>query len=159
MERIALRDEEIKEIKRKSEIGEREKGVVLRAKRVKSIADVLEEVAVVVDAHFFNAFSETKSSQFLKKVITNQNAIETNILKKTWRTLNCTPKTMKVIREIQENLLCVGKRKELIRKKKTQTTCFCSKTGPALNAKQSSVAARRCLERSTSDTTSSSISS
>ena len=57
------------------------------------------------------------------------------LFKKTWRTLNCTPKTLKVIREIQENLLCVGKRKELITKKRAQTTCFCSRTGEQLNAK------------------------
>ena len=43
--------------------------------------------------------------------------IEIGLFKKTWRALNCTPKTMKLIRETQENLLCVGKRKELITKK------------------------------------------
>ena len=42
---------------------------------------------------------------------------------------------MKVIREIQENLLCVGKRRELITKKKAETQCWCSKSGQALNAK------------------------
>mgnify|MGYP004554314851 CR=1 FL=1 len=42
---------------------------------------------------------------------------------------------MKIIREIQENLLCVGKRKEMISKKRAETTCFCSKSGHALNAK------------------------
>ena len=30
------------------------------------------------------------------------------------------PKTMKVIRDIQENLLCVGRRKELITKKESR---------------------------------------
>ena len=50
----------------------------------------------------------------LEKVIDNQSVIETNLFKKTWRSLNCSPKTLKVIREIQENLLCVGKKKELI---------------------------------------------
>ena len=42
---------------------------------------------------------------------------------------------MKVIGEIQENLLCVGKRKELMTKKKVETMCWCSKTGLPLNAK------------------------
>ena len=65
----------------------------------------------------------------------NQNAIEMKLLKKTWRTLNCTPKTLKVIMEIRENILCVGKRKELITKKKAESKCFCSKTGLPLNAK------------------------
>ena len=104
-------------------------------KRMNSIADVLEEVEVLIDTHFFNAFDETKSSAFLKRIIANQNVIEMTLLKRTWRSLNCTPKTMKVIREIQENLLCVGKRKELITKRRTASKCLCSKTGPALNAK------------------------
>ena len=75
---------------------------------------MLEEVGVLIDTHFFNEFWETKSSLFLKKVIAHQRLIDVNLFKKTWRTLNCTPKTMKVIREIKENLLCVGKRKETI---------------------------------------------
>ena len=58
---------------------------------MKSIAEVLEEVEVLIDTHF-NAFSETKSSLFLKKVIANQNAIDLRLFKKSWRTLNCTPK-------------------------------------------------------------------
>ena len=57
------------------------------------------------------------------------------LLKKTWRTLNFTPQTMKNIRIIQENLLCVGKRREMITKKRTETMCWCSKTGLPLNAK------------------------
>ena len=95
---------------------------------------MLEEVEVLIDTHFFNQFSERKSSVFLKKVIANQNVIDVGLLKKTWRTLNCTPKTLKVIREIQENLLCVGKRREMITKK-TDSRCWCSKTGLPLNAK------------------------
>ena len=55
--------------------------------------------------------------------------------RRTWRTLNCTPKTLKVIREIQGNLLCVGKRRETVTKKKTETRCWCSKAGLPLNAK------------------------
>ena len=42
---------------------------------------------------------------------------------------------MKVIREIQENILCVGKRKELITKKRTEPCCFCSPTRLPLNSK------------------------
>ena len=111
------------------------KRMKLNALRMKSIADVLEEVEVVVDAHFFNEFSKTKSSVFLKKIITNQSVIDTRLLKKTWRTINCTPKTLKVIREIQENLLCVGKRKELVTKQRTESNCLCSKSRLPLNAK------------------------
>ena len=103
--------------------------------RTKSIAEVLEDVEALIDTHFFNEFWETKSSQFLKKALANQGVIEMRLFKKTWRSLNCSPKTMKVIREIQENLLCVGKRKELITKKMEETKCWCSKTGMVLNAK------------------------
>ena len=101
---------------------------------MKCIDEVIEEVEVIIDTHFFNEFSETKSSAFLKRVIANKNAIDMRLLTKVWRSLNCTPKTMKIIREIQENLLCVGKRRELITKKKTETKCWCSKSGLPLNA-------------------------
>ena len=68
-------------------------------------------------------------------MIDNQSVIEVRLFRRTWRSLNCTPKTMKVIREIQENLLCVGKWKELITKERTETKCWCSRTGLPLNAK------------------------
>ena len=42
---------------------------------MKSIDDVLEEVEVLIDTHFFNEFSETKSSILLKKVIFCQGLI------------------------------------------------------------------------------------
>ena len=42
---------------------------------------------------------------------------------------------MKIIREIRENLLCVGKRRELITKEKTESKCWCSKTGLPQNAR------------------------
>ena len=44
--------------------------------------------------------------------------VDVRILMRERRTLNCYQKTMKVIREIQENLLCVGKRKEAHRSEK-----------------------------------------
>ena len=75
-ERISPRDEEIDEIKMKSEMDEREKSAVLRAKRAKSIHEALEEVDVLIDTLFFIKFSETKSSHFLKKVIAHQNTID-----------------------------------------------------------------------------------
>lgn len=109
-ERIALRDEDIERINGDAHIEERVKNEKMKAMRMESIAEVLEEAEVIVDTHFFNEFSETKSSMFLKRVISNQGSVEMRLLKKTWRTLNCSPKTMKIIREIQENLLCVGKR-------------------------------------------------
>ena len=134
-ERIGMREEEIEKIRCDREIEEREKSQLLGAKKMKCIADVLEEVEVLIDTHFFNEFHDTKSSMFLKRVVENQGWIEMRLLKRTWRTLNCTPKTMKIIREIQENLLCVGKRKEMITKKKAELKCFCSKTGAQLTAK------------------------
>ena len=109
--------------------------MMLKATKMKSIAAVLEDVEVLIDTHFFTEFSETKSSLFLKRVIKNRNVIDVKLFKKTWRTLNCAPKTMKVIREIQENLLCIGKRKEMITKKRAETKCWCSKEGMQLTAK------------------------
>ena len=134
-ERIGVREDEMEKIREDREIEEREKSQLLGAKKAKSIADVLEEVEVLIDTHFFNEFYDTKSSTFLKKVIANQGWIEMTLFKSALRTLNCTPKTVKIIREIQENLLCVGKRKEMITKKKVGDKCFCSKTGAQLNAK------------------------
>ena len=117
MGRMELKEEEMEMIRRNVEMDEREKSQLLRAKRTKSIGDVLEEVAVVIDVHFYNGFSETKSSQFLQKVMDNQGVIDTSILKKTWRTLNCSPKTIKMIGEIQK-LPSVGKTERAHHKEK-----------------------------------------
>ena len=51
---------------------------MLQAKKMKRISDVLEEVEAVIDVHFLDEFSKTKSSTFLKKVITNQGTIDMN---------------------------------------------------------------------------------
>ena len=123
LERIARRDNDIEALRQNGQMEEREKEKLLRTKRSKSIAEVLEEVEVLINTHFFNQFSQTKSSAFLKNVISHQGSIEMRLLKKSWRTLNCTPKTMKIIREIQNNLLCVGKRREMILKERTETMC------------------------------------
>ena len=120
---------------------------------MKSIEEVVEEVEGLIDTHFFNEFSETKSSQFLKKVISHQSTIEMRLLKKTWRTVNCSPKAMKVIREIQENLLCIGKRKELITKKPAQRRAGAAMLGWLSMPSTSSATARRSPERFVPDTT------
>ena len=125
----------MEKIRSDGEMDERVKTEMMKTRRMKSIAEVMEEVEVLIDMYYFNEFSQTKSSLFLKKVMEKQGAIEMNIFKRARRTLNCSPKTMRVIREIQENLLCVGKRKELITKMKTETRCWCSKEGAPLNAK------------------------
>ena len=136
IERIELREGEMDNIRRNDVNEENERSQVLRAKRAKSIEEAVEEVDVLIDTHFFNDFSMTKSSSFLKHVITDQSMIDMNLFKKTWRTLNCTPKTMKFIRDTQENLLCVGKRKEVVTKKKTDSKCWWDNTGLQLNAKR-----------------------
>ena len=104
--------------------------------------DVLEEEEVLIDTHFFNETWETKSSLFLKKVIANQSAIDMSLFKKTWRTLNCSPKTMKVIPGVQESL-CVWKRRELITRKTTDLKCWCTKTGLPLNARHIVICCRK----------------
>ena len=85
---MGIRDEEIELVNGNGEMDEREKDQILRVKMMKSSADILEEVEVLIDTHFFNDFCQTKSSMFLKRVIENQSAIEMTILKRTWRTLN-----------------------------------------------------------------------
>ena len=40
---------------------------MIRVKSMKGIAEVLEEVEVLIDTHFYNEFSEAKSSLFLKR--------------------------------------------------------------------------------------------
>ena len=82
---------------------ERAKLSMLRNRRRKKIEEVFEEVGAVIDTHVFNEFLETKSSSFPKKAIKNKNAIEMTLLKKTRRTIHCSPKTMKGVREIMEN--------------------------------------------------------
>ena len=81
MERIAVRDEEMDHMGRNEETEERDMNQTLRVKKMKSIADVLEEVAVAINMHFFVEFSRTKSSTFLKEGIANQGAIETKLFK------------------------------------------------------------------------------
>ena len=104
---------------------------------MKSIVGVLEEFEVLIDTHF-DGFSKTKSSLFLKGVTKNQNVIETSLLKKTQRTLNPTPKTMKVFVGIQENLLSISERGgEFVSQKKTDEKCWCSKAWLVMNEKQS----------------------
>ena len=49
-------------IRQNGEMEEYEKGLVLRAMKAKSFADVLEEVGVLVDMNHFIEFMETKSS-------------------------------------------------------------------------------------------------
>ena len=75
----------------KGEMGEREKSEVLRAKRAKSIDEVLEEVLVLIDIHFFTEFLGTKSSVILKRLIDKQSLIDTRPIKRTWKTMNRTP--------------------------------------------------------------------
>ena len=136
---------------------ERAKNEMPKPRTIKSIEEVMEAVEVVIDTNFFNAFSEQSLSlslPFLKRVISNQGLIDLKLFKKSWRLLNCFPKTMKVIREIQENLLCVGKRKDLItKKKKTDSKCWCNKTGLPLNANHIISVAEESQEISTSDMT------
>ena len=133
MERVGIQEEDMEQVKRNGEMDEGGKDKILQAKRMKSIADILEDAGVLIDTHFFNEFYETKSSVFLKGIIANQNVIDMTLLKKTQRSLNCTPKTMKVIREIKRISSALGK--ELITKNRTESKRLCSNTGLALNAK------------------------
>ena len=79
-------------IRQNGEMDEQEKGLVSRALKAKSVADVVEEVEVLIDMHHFNTFLETKGSLFLKRIIANQSTTEMSLLKKVWRTLNSPQK-------------------------------------------------------------------
>ena len=92
LERNGMRDEEMNAIKQNAEMEVSEKTMKLKAMRMKSILDVLEEVEVLVDTYFFNEFSDTKSSLFLKNIIANQSTIEVTPLKRVWMILNHSPK-------------------------------------------------------------------
>ena len=56
MERIESREREMDNIRRNDEIEENERSQMLRVKRAKSIADVIEEVDVLIGTNFFNEF-------------------------------------------------------------------------------------------------------
>ena len=64
---------------------------------------------MLIAPHFSNDFYKTKSPSF-PKLIAAQGSIEMRLIKKTWRAMNCTP-TIESDWEIQENILCIGKRK------------------------------------------------
>ena len=68
MERIGIREEEIEKIRADEQMEGRAKSEMLNAMKMKSITEVLEEVEVLIDTHFFNEFSETKSSLFLERL-------------------------------------------------------------------------------------------
>ena len=89
----------MKVIEQNGEIESSEKVQLIRAKRTMNIRDVIEDVEVLVDSHFFNMYSETKSSLFLKNVISHQSRIEMMFLK-LWWTLNNSLRTMNVVREM-----------------------------------------------------------
>ena len=55
LERVNLRDEEIKK-EEDVEKEAREKDQIFRAKRIESIRDVIVDVEVLDDTHFFNEF-------------------------------------------------------------------------------------------------------
>ena len=92
MERICPREEEKEKTRHDDEIDESEKNQKLKAMKMRSIDDVLEEVDVLIDTHFFGEFCRTKSSSFLNRVIQNQGSIEIKLFRRTWKSLNCTPK-------------------------------------------------------------------
>ena len=54
LERVQIREDEMDTIRGNQDLEENEKKQVLGAKRTQSIAEVLEEVQVLIDTHFFN---------------------------------------------------------------------------------------------------------
>ena len=64
MERISLCDEERDKIGRNGEMEADDMAKMVRAKRIESIEEVLEEVSVLIDTHFFNEFEEQSPLTF-----------------------------------------------------------------------------------------------
>ena len=69
MERVGFRDQDIETIRWNQQIEECEIRRLIWEKSAESIAEVIEEVEVLINTHLLNLFSETKSSTFLKRVI------------------------------------------------------------------------------------------
>ena len=65
MERVQIREEDIEEIRKYEQMEVLAKSEKLKVTKMKIIEEDLEEVDVLIDTHFFNQFSETKSSLFL----------------------------------------------------------------------------------------------
>ena len=76
LEGIQMRENEIETIKQNGEVEGCEKEQMLRAKKSKSIHDVLDEVEVLVDTHFFDGFSGTRSASFLNKLVDKQGPVD-----------------------------------------------------------------------------------
>ena len=100
---------------------------MIGAKRLKSIADVLEEVDVLNDTHFFDQFYEKKSKKFLKNVVENQNTIDISLLRKSRRSLNCTPKNNESDHGDPGKPPLRWEEERIDHQEKADTKCWCSK--------------------------------
>ena len=69
---ISVRDGELEVLRQNMDIDQREKDAILRAKRMKFIAEVLDGMNTLIDIHFYSEFSKAQSSLFLKRVMENQ---------------------------------------------------------------------------------------
>ena len=103
---------------------------------MKSIEEVLEQVGVLIDTHLFNEFAKTKSSMFLKKVISNQKSIEMNLFKK-----HGDHEPLPINHESDkgdpgEPPACGEKEGDDHKEECRVKMCWCSKSWQALNAKQ-----------------------
>ena len=52
----------------------------------------LKMLEALINTLFFDEFSKAKSLMFLKRITENQKLIDMRLFKKTWRTLDCSPK-------------------------------------------------------------------
>ena len=64
LERIGLMDKEIDKTRKDGQLEEGAKKELLKARKLKNIDEVLEEVEVLIDTHFFNEFSKTNPHRF-----------------------------------------------------------------------------------------------
>ena len=71
---------------------------------------------MIIEPFHHDKFMEGNTSRFLKETRKQKEHIDMKTTRKAWNKMNCKPKTMKMIGEYQEGLLCVGKRRTMINK-------------------------------------------
>ena len=110
---------------------------MFRSERIKGVPLCLEwKSSMSLTSPMCVPHLRNKVLAVLKMVISNRRVINVRLFKKTLRTLNCSPKTLKVVLEIQVNPICDGRRREMNTKKKTWTTCWRRNTGMPLSRTQ-----------------------
>lgn len=136
-ERIKEEEERMEEEEEKKfeEMGQREREKAKRMRIKGAIKEIRNEREVNIETFHQDKFMEGSTSRFQKEIRKQKSHIDMKVMRRAWKRMNWKPKTMKMIREYQEGLLCVGKRRNVINKRKGSTKCSCGKRQSELNAR------------------------